>query len=214
MQPAPDLAPPPPPPHLEYGAGHLGLNPTCASARPSLTHTLLYTNTDSLSLSLPLTHTSKHAHTHSLIHTNTHEEYTPPSLENPQDWRPAPSLTRGVYYTARTQERCLVASFPFKPDPSTSVFECYVVVLQALHHCLDCFSACRICLPPLPVSSPLTPVSSKSTWSRTASSSESPSPSMNCAVVTQWHLCGFFLHISHTHTQFTRIRTTHIFCSG
>lgn len=40
-----------------------------------------------------------------------------------------------------------VASFLFKPYPSASVFECCVVVLQALHRCLDCFSACRICLP-------------------------------------------------------------------
>lgn len=110
--------------------------------------------TQTLTLSLPLTHTSKHAHTHSLIrYEHTHKNTHPLSGKSPPRLTASAILdTRSVLY-GRDAGTLLVASFPFKPDPSTSVFECYVVVLQALPHCLDCFSACRICLPLLPVSS-------------------------------------------------------------
>lgn len=94
MQPAPDLAS-----SLWIWSRSI---PLCVSAHPAWhTHTLLYTNTDSLCLWL--THTCKQTCTLSLAlphtdiqHIGTHKnilkEYTHTPFWKLQDWRPVPSL--------------------------------------------------------------------------------------------------------------------------
>lgn len=143
MQPAPDLA------SFSWNMAQVTgvLIPLCISTAQSDTHKHWL----SLPPTLSLTHTIKYTHTLSSlltcrysVHIDTIEHtHASPETPNPR-LKASATLNMGVYYMAGTQERCLWLHFCSSLTPLTSVFECSIV---ALHHCLNCFSACRICLP-------------------------------------------------------------------
>lgn len=163
---------------------------------PSLTHTLFYINMAKTHHTQTLCNIQTYKHAN-IYRDNTHLFY---KKTEGQCW-----VYFGSVLYGREAGTLLVASFLLKPDPSTSVSECLVVVLQALHHCLDCFSACRIrstrCLFPLS-----SPAFFKSTQSDDIFSNHTPP--MNCAVITQKYFCICILThtVTHTHTH------TYILC--